>query len=790
MRLALTWGLSSGLCVMAAMGDACAAPMHAATSTWGGSKEFGEGSHDPRGVNGLLDYFIGDKKSGRPKTQQGAGERRADLPPGLRTAGGGQPIPPQALQDDDKQTVKRGTAAGDRSESASSSLGSEAVDAPKINSAGSEPANVPKITADGATAKRDQMTKYGIGAFENAQAVADSTKRVHENVAGLVYGLVYGAGAATPATGAAPAQLPATTSPQVGEVAGEGSDAATDAINKRGVEAASAQAGTGAEATGRPVQAIASTDRAAELVVEALHADAERRAKNEAENAAPAQTETPDEATGRPALAVASTNKAAELVVEALAADEERKATAEAEAKAKAEDSAKPEADAEAEAEADAEAKAKAEEEAKAKAEADAQAKAEEEAAAKAAAELALAAALLAQVPAPVVEEPPRLRFADLVKAPNQKSVARAVDSLPETHPLYDGALDALDNDNLERYFDSLSGEVHATVATTILAVSSLAREVPMAQLRDNLTAKMIPGAPTAAWGDAPAGAAPYSSAKPVWAQVGGNWQRVGGRDHSARGDQNSVGLFLGTDHDMGNGWRLGGALGFTDSHLKVGSLSSKANTSSYSALLYGGKVLPMGPGALHAIVGSGYTWNDVKTKRQANVGSLDQTLRAKYGVSTVQWFAELGYSLPVAEGLILQPYAGLAYGDNRRRGFKEHGGSAALSGRHQRSDTTTSTLGLRARQDIKLGAVEGQWTAGLGWRRNTGDVHSRTHMSFAMGDGFTVTGAPVARNVALVETGAKFNLNKNTALGVNYAGQFGGGQRNNTVSLNLGYRF
>nr|WP_255701633.1 autotransporter domain-containing protein [Bordetella sp. LUAb4] len=652
------------------------------------------------------------------------------------------------------------------------------------------------------------MIKYAAGALENAQAVADSTKRVHENVAGLIYGLVYGAGEATPATATTPAKLAAITPQEAGETAAEGSNAAADAINKRGVDAASAQTGTGAEATGRPAQAVASTDTdtAAELVVEALSAEAERKAKTEAENAVPAQTEAGAEATGRPAQAVASKDKAAELIVEALSADVERKAAAQAQAKAKAEDSAKSKADAEAEvdaeakaeAEAEEEAKAKAEEDAKAKAEAEAKAKAEEEAkakaeeeaAAKAAAELALAAALLAQVPAPVVEEQPRLRFADLVKAPNQKAVARAVDSLPETHPLYDGALDALDDDNLERYFDSLSGEVHATVATTILSVSSLAREVPMAQLRENLTAKMIPGAPTAAWGDSPAGAAPYSTAKPVWAQVGGSWQRVGGRDHSARGDQNSAGLFLGTDHDMGNGWRLGGALGFTDSHLKVGSLSSKANTSSYSAVLYGGKVLPMGPGALHAIVGSGYTWNDVKTKRQANVGSLDQTLRAKYGVSTVQWFAELGYSLPVAQGLILQPYAGLAYADNRRRGFKEHGGSAALSGRHQRSDTTTSTLGLRARQDIKLGSVEGQLTAGLGWRRNTGDVHSRTHMSFAMGDGFTVTGAPVARNVALVETGARFNLNKNTALGVNYAGQFGAGQRNNTVSLNLGYRF
>ncbi|WP_158219443.1 MULTISPECIES: autotransporter outer membrane beta-barrel domain-containing protein [unclassified Achromobacter] len=439
----------------------------------------------------------------------------------------------------------------------------------------------------------------------------------------------------------------------------------------------------------------------------------------------------------------------------------------------------------------DAKTRAQAEEDARTRSEAEAKAKAEEEeAAARAAAGIALAATLHAQVPAPVAAAPSRPRFADFVHAPNQKSVANAVQALPRTHPLYGSALDALDHGNLGKYVDSLSGEVHATVATSVMAVSTLAREVPLAQLRDNLAARMLPGAPTATWGDSPAGAAPHSSAKPLWAHVGGSWQKFGGRDHAARGDQNSAGLFLGTDHDLGNGWRLGGALGFTDSHLKLRSLDSKANTTSYSAVLYGGKVLPLGPGALHAIVGTGYTWNDVKTRRQASAGGLDQTLRAKYGVSTVQWFAELGYSLPVAQGLTLQPYAGLAYADNHGRGFKEYGGSAALTGHRQRSDTTTLTLGLRGKQDIELGSVTGQVIGGLGWRHNTGAVHNHRHMSFNMGDSFTVTGAPIARDVALVEAGVKFDLDKNTDLGIHYAGQFGASQRDNTVGLMLGHRF
>ena len=143
-----------------------------------------------------------------------------------------------------------------------------------------------------------------------------------------------------------------------------------------------------------------------------------------------------------------------------------------------------------------------------------------------------------------------------------------------------------------------------------------------------------------------------------------------------------------------------------------------------------------------------------------------------------------------VSPALTLEPYAGLIWSDQRIRGFSESGGYAALSGQSQRNALTTTTLGLRGRQDIMLGSISAALRAGLGWRHTFGDVQPSTTMAFAGGDSFSVTGAPIARNAALVELGLDGNLSRSTTLAVGYSGQFGSGNRDQTASMTLRWKF
>lgn len=140
--------------------------------------------------------------------------------------------------------------------------------------------------------------------------------------------------------------------------------------------------------------------------------------------------------------------------------------------------------------------------------------------------------------------------------------------------------------------FDNLSGEVHASVKAALRDVDTSTRTLTFKHLRNNLNSILHSGAFTAQAGtsDAPAlmSSVPQGGALPVWAEVVGNWQTRDSDVNAARATQRNGGLIAGMDHAVGNGWRVGGALGYTDSTLRVNDRNSKSQVSSYSATLYG----------------------------------------------------------------------------------------------------------------------------------------------------------------------------------------------------------
>lgn len=395
--------------------------------------------------------------------------------------------------------------------------------------------------------------------------------------------------------------------------------------------------------------------------------------------------------------------------------------------------------------------------------------------------------------PVTPVAPPAKIRFADLVNGGNGRAVADAAETLGAGHAVYDAAI-GLPQGAPQDFFAGLSGEMHAGVGSGLSMLSSTVRNVPLNQLRGNLNAGFAPGSPTAAAGTsdaAPSAAAlPSSLARPAWAQIVGNWQRIGATGNTSAVRQHTGGVFVGADHGLGNGWRLGGALGYTDAKQRVDDLASKADISSYSAVLYGGKAIALGAGKLNVMAGASYTWHDIHTERRIDGGGLNQTLDSNYGGNTTQVFSEVGYAFGVTSGLTLEPYAGVAWAGQRTRGFSESGGSAALSGDSTRNNTTTSSLGLRATQEVTLGTLAGAVSGGLSWRHAFGDLKPESRLAFDAGDSFTVTGAPIARDAALVEAGFDARIARTATLGIAYAGQFGGGNRDQTASVNLRWAF
>lgn len=96
----------------------------------------------------------------------------------------------------------------------------------------------------------------------------------------------------------------------------------------------------------------------------------------------------------------------------------------------------------------------------------------------------------------------------------------------------------------------------------------------------------------------------------------------------------------------------------------------------------------------------------------------------------------------------------------------------------------------MRARTGFSLGQSEGKLRATLGWRHAFGEVTPQSTMAFDGGQAFTVAGASIARNAALVELGADLLISRNVTVGLNDSGQYGGGNREHGGSLNVRWRY
>jgi subtilase-type serine protease len=335
-----------------------------------------------------------------------------------------------------------------------------------------------------------------------------------------------------------------------------------------------------------------------------------------------------------------------------------------------------------------------------------------------------------------------------------------------------------------------LSGEAYASNTSILQSLGDTVRTLPMDHLRGNLDAHATPGRPTAQLGSPLSDAQPQSGAYPVWAQVFGDWRTFKSDGNASRVSQSDGGLFVGGDGAVGNGWRLGGALGYIGSHSSISNVSARTDVDSYTATIFGGRNFYVGPGHFRFTAGTAYTWHDIKTKRDVEVGSLNQNLDSSYNASSTQVFTELGYNLPLGDAYTVEPFAGVAWNQLRTRDFNESGGSAALHGDGQTDDVTSTTMGLRGTWSFGADRTPGRLTASLGWRHAMGDVNPTQAVAFQGGSSFTVAGVPIARDAGVVGLGAEMNLTRNTTAGISYDAQFGGGNKQQSGVFKLAVRF
>lgn len=363
------------------------------------------------------------------------------------------------------------------------------------------------------------------------------------------------------------------------------------------------------------------------------------------------------------------------------------------------------------------------------------------------------------------------IAFADVAITPNQRQAAAALEAVGLTHrvagevvPLYDQVVGGTSTDAILA-FDAVSGELHASMAGMLLDDSRLVRDALLG--RAALTAGR-------------------STATQVWARAlthRGESKGSGMHDF----ERDAQGLLVGADHVLGDGQY---GFGWTAGHhrngeAEINTLRSQGEVKSTHVGAYLGSRAE----GLGIRGGLAHSWHEVDTERTVAFTGFNEYVTANYKARTTQLFAEVDYEVEVA-GQSIAPFLSVAWARLQTNRFMEAdflspiGSTAGLRAGSQKHNATFATLGARA--DLELGerlVVDGM----LGYRRTLSGDEPSLRMGFVDGaQGFTIHGAPLARDAMVADIGLALRLGQNIRIGAAYNGLLGSDVRDHAVEARL----
>ena len=365
------------------------------------------------------------------------------------------------------------------------------------------------------------------------------------------------------------------------------------------------------------------------------------------------------------------------------------------------------------------------------------------------------------------------ISFADVARTTNQRAVAGSLSGLASTSDLY-RVVAGLNETQARRAYDSLSGEIHASLPSMFLNDSARLRDTVTSRIHDAFAGfSQVPeiafNGPVGPRGPGLGTGSGFNLN--TWGSAYGAYGKLDGDGNAATLSRSTGGALIGLEATAWPQARFGLLAGLGQSQASVSARSSSADANSYTLGAYGGVRLS----DLGLTFGAAYSWHDVSSERAVAVGSLKDTLTADYWSRTAQVFGEASYALETP-WLQVSPFAGLALLHQQTDAFQEQGSAAlALTGDGSSQLLGSSTLGLRMSKTLAItDGISAALTGALGWRHAIGDLTPDQRMALSGLDPFTVQGVPLDRDTALVEAGLALTITDRTTLGLSYQGAFG----------------
>jgi outer membrane autotransporter protein len=187
--------------------------------------------------------------------------------------------------------------------------------------------------------------------------------------------------------------------------------------------------------------------------------------------------------------------------------------------------------------------------------------------------------------------------------------------------------------------------------------------------------------------------------------------------------------------------------------------------------------------------LGATYTRHDIVSSRQVVLPDFSNDLSADYAAGTTQVFGKLSQTFHLP-GLSLTPYGSFNYVSHATDSFHETGGYAALTSAASVVGAAFTTIGLAADRQFAVGdRMLVTMKASFGWRHAFADDPGSIN-AFANGPDFSIFGAPIAGDAAVLGAGLNIDVGAGMALAVAYDGQIGSGAELHAVKGIWGTQF
>ncbi|WP_433952060.1 autotransporter domain-containing protein [Brevundimonas diminuta] len=359
---------------------------------------------------------------------------------------------------------------------------------------------------------------------------------------------------------------------------------------------------------------------------------------------------------------------------------------------------------------------------------------------------------------------------------PNQKSVGAALDVMTAsamTNPpagrntaLEDAILDG-SVANVRGALNSLTGEVHATLAGVATGDSRFIRDAMLTRGRNGAT-EATDGRGVAVWASG----------------VFGSGRQDNGELAGFRSE--ATGYLAGVEKTLNGRAHIGVAVGESQSEIRASRLLSTGEVKTQHIGVYGAATL----GGFDFRLGGAWMDSRTRTDRSASLNCFNEQLTGRYDGEAWQAYGEVSWRKPVMASTVLEPYLNYTRVEYDAD-VVERGGDAALSGDvSQTSDLLTA--GLRSETHLAGGNGRPALSAigHLAWTEDLSGDGPVFNAAFSDGPVFRVEGADL--NSGALQAGLGFNIeaSKSTNIEVGYSGVFNDDYKDHRLTGRVSFRF